>query len=321
MAKQIKMNEKIVILDELTLGQHSGTHRLSDFGKVTSYPYTLPNDRIACIKGNSIVVTNKVIIDKAVMDACPEVKLICLTATGMNNVDLEYARQKGIAVMNVAGYSTQSVAQSAFAMLFHLMHRYTYYDAYVKSGAYAKSPIFTHQKYSFFELKGKTFGIVGLGSIGKEVAKMASAFGCHVVYYSTSGKNINTGYQQIGLDGLLEGCNMISIHCPLNDQTKDLFTYERMKTMKQDAYLLNLGRGGIVNEAGLAKVLDEGHLAGAALDVLEREPILADNPLLKVKNSDKLLILPHIAWTSTEAKTQLMDGVYGNIKKFLLKDL
>lgn len=311
------MNENIVILDELTLGYDSGIDCIADFGIVTKYPYTLPDQRIERIKGNTIIVTNKVIIDKEVMDACPEVKLVCITATGLNNVDLDYAKEKGIIVKNVAGYSTVSVAQSAFAMLFHLLHRYTYYDSYVKNGKYAKSPIFTHQQFSYFELKGKTFGVVGLGSIGKEVAKIASAFGCNVVYYSTSGKNSNSDYQRVELDELLSGCDIISIHCPLNEQTKNLFSYARMKVMKPTAYLLNLGRGGIVNEADLARVLDEDHLAGAALDVLEKEPINADNPLLKIKNSDKLLIVPHIAWTSKEAKAQLIDGVYGNIKEFL----
>jgi len=236
----------------------------------------------------------------------------------MNNVDLEYAKSKNIRVMNVSGYSTESVAQVAFASLLYLLNRLPYYDRYVKSGEYAAGGLFTHHGRPFWELKGKTFGIIGLGAIGKRVAEIAAAFGCRVVYYSTSGKNIAAGYERIPtLEAFLPQCDVVSIHAPLNEATYNLLRYEQMKLMKKTAYLVNMGRGGIVNEADLARALDENLLEGAALDVLEEEPIAAGNPLLKVRNPEKLLITPHIAWASVESRSLLIEKVCENIERFI----
>jgi len=235
----------------------------------------------------------------------------------MNNVDLEYAAKKGIVVKNVAGYSTESVAQSTFAMLFHLLHKISYFDTYVKSGSYAKSPIFTHQGRSYWELKGKQFGIIGMGTIGKRVAEIAAAFGAKPVYFSTSGKNSYTKWPQVTFNELLSTSDVISIHCPLNEKTENLFRYSEFKHMKPTSILLNAGRGKIVNEADLAMALNENLIAAAGLDVLEYEPIKAYNPLLSVKNPEKLLIMPHVAWISEEAREELMEGVYKNIVEFI----
>jgi glycerate dehydrogenase len=251
------------------------------------------------------------------MDQAARLKLICIAATGMNNVDLDYAMNKNIPVKNVSGYSTDSVTQSTFAMLFYLMNHLQYYDEYVKSGSYTQSPIFTHHGREFYELKNKTFGIIGLGTIGKTVAKIASSFSCRVVYYSTSGNNRNADYERVSLETLLKSSDLISIHAPLNENTENLIGLKELTMMKRTAILINAGRGGIVSEKDLAAALDEDLIYGAGLDVLEKEPIDKGNPLLSIKNREKLLITPHIAWASLESRTLLMDKVYDNIKDYL----
>jgi glycerate dehydrogenase len=262
-----------------------------------------------------VVITNKVLINRDVMDACPELELICIVATGMNNVDLDYAAQKGIVVKNVAGYSTESVTQCTFSLLLYLLNAGRYYDDYVKSGQYAASPVFTHLGREFWELAGKRFGIIGMGTIGRRVATVASAFGAKIAYYSTSGKNLDAaGFPHLSLEELLQTSDVVSIHCPLNDQTRNLLTESRLRMMKRSAYLLNMGRGGIVDEAALARMIDENRIAGAALDVLAAEPIATDSPLLKVLNKEKLYITPHIAWASREARRLLISRTAQNIK-------
>jgi len=311
------MNNKIVFLDSSTLGETPNIHLLKQYGEYKSYPYTKKEQTIERLKDSNIVITNKVVIDKSVIDKCRTLRLICIAATGMNNIDLQYAAQKNIVVKNVAGYSTESVAQSTFAMLFYLIHRLSYYDQYVKSGEYCISPIFTHHPYPFFELKGKKFGIIGLGTIGSRVAHIANAFGAEVVYFSTSGKNNSAEYKMLSLTDLLSTSDIISIHCPLNDKTLNLIGLEEFKLMKPSAYILNMGRGGIINENALAEATDNQQIAGAALDVLTSEPILRSNPLMNVKYPEKLLITPHTAWTSMEARSLLVEKIAENIKNFV----
>lgn len=315
----MKKPVKIVFLDTATIGDVDNLSYIQGLGDYTGYEYTAPSERITRIKDHTVVITNKVVIDREVMDRCPEMKLICVAATGANNIDIEYANTKGIQVKNVTGYSTESVAQSVFSMLFYLLHGSRYYDTYVKSGEYSKSSIFTHHGKTFWELKNKQFGIIGLGAIGKRVARIAEVFGSRVVYYSTSGKNIDTGYTHSLLPVLLSTSDVVSIHCPLNDLTRNLLDEPQLMLMKPTAYLLNMGRGGIVNESALAKALDENQLAGAALDVLSREPAREDNPLMKIKNRDKLFITPHIAWASQEARRALIEKIAGNIREFLTR--
>ncbi len=310
---------KIVFLDASTLGHVKSIENIAKLGHYTSYEFTSPLERIERLKGHQIAITNKVIIDKEVMDACPKLKLVCISATGMNNVDLDYARLKGIEVKNVAGYSTESVAQMTFSMLFYLLTKTAYFDAYVKSGNYSTSAIFTHHGRSFWELKGKQFGIIGMGTIGKRVAEIASVFGARVVYYSTSGKNINGPYPHLAFDEILQSSDVISIHCPLNENTLNLFDYPQFQKMKSTAILLNAGRGKIINEADLARALNENLLAGAGLDVLEFEPIKADNPLLHLNNPEKILIAPHIAWISEESREELVGGIVKNIVNWIEK--
>lgn len=306
---------KIVFLDESTVGSIENLAMIQALGEYTGYQTTAPAERIERIKGHQVVLTNKVVIDREVMDNCPELKLICVVATGMNNVDLEYAARKGIAVNNVAGYSTESVTQCTFSMLLYLVNSSAYYDDYVKSGQYAKSPIFTHLGREFWELKDKVFGIIGMGTIGRRVAQVARAFGAKVVYCSTSGKNQNAeGYRHVELAELLKTADVVSIHCPLNDQTKNLLDEAHLRMMKPTAYLLNMGRGGIVNEQDLARIIDEDMIAGAALDVLTVEPISPDSPFMSVRNKHKLFITPHLAWASSEARKLLIERTAQNIK-------
>ena len=306
---------KIVILDRATLGFDVDISVFEKYGTVISYDFTKKEETEDRIKDADIVLTNKVLITKEHMDNS-NIQLICITATGMNNVDLEYAKIKKIEVKNVAGYSTSSVVQVGFSMIFHFVQKLNYYKNYVDQGKWQKSDIFTHIDKPFFELDGKKVGIIGLGEIGRNFAKKAKAFDCEVMYYSTSGRNSNSEYKQVSLDELLKTCDIITIHAPLNDDTKDLLNYENMKNIKDGAILLNLGRGGIINEADLAKIIDEKEIY-CGIDVVSVEPILESNPLLKVKNKDQLLLTPHIGWASIEARTKLISLVASNIKEFI----
>ena len=306
---------KIVILDRATLGFDVDISVFEKYGTVMSYDFTKKEETEDRIKDADIVLTNKVLITKEHMDNS-NIQLICITATGMNNVDLEYAKIKKIEVKNVAGYSTSSVVQVGFSMIFHFVQKLNYYKNYVDQGKWQKSDIFTHIDKPFFELDGKKVGIIGLGEIGRNFAKKAKAFDCEVMYYSTSGRNSNSEYKQVSLDELLKTCDIITIHAPLNDDTKDLLNYENMKNIKDGAILLNLGRGGIINEADLAKIIDEKEIY-CGIDVVSVEPILDSNPLLSVKNKEQLLLLPHIGWSSVEARNRLIEMVAQNIEDFI----
>ncbi|MCC5914089.1 MAG: D-2-hydroxyacid dehydrogenase [Balneolaceae bacterium] len=307
---------KIVFLDSKTVGDLPNLKDLKGLGDVTFYETTSPAETKGRIVDAEVVITNKVVLDRELITGAKELNLICIAATGMNNVDLEAAEEAGIPVKNVSGYAAASVAQTTFAMLLKLMQNIPYYDRYVKSGDYSRSKIFTHLGEPFHELNGKRFGIVGLGTIGSATAKVAEAFGAEVVYYSTSGKNSDQPYKQLSLDELLESSDVISIHAPLNENTAGLIGEPELKRMKTSAILINTGRGGIVDEAALAHAIDDGEIAGAALDVFETEPLPADNPLLKVKKKERLILVPHIAWSSIEARTELMEGVIRNIREF-----
>ncbi len=306
---------KIAILDRATLGNDVDVSIFEKFGELIIYDMTSEEQTQDRVKDVDIVLTNKVVINSSHMDNS-YMKLICITATGMNNVDLQYAKQKNIAVKNVAGYSSSSVAQVAFSMIFHFVTKLDYYKSYVDNGNWQKSPIFTHIDKPFYELDNKRVGVIGLGDIGRNFAKKAKAFDCEVVYYSTSGKNSNSDYKRVELDELLSTSDIISVHCPLNENTQDLLNYENMSKMKDKAILLNLGRGGIINEEDLAKILDEKEIY-AGIDVVSKEPILESNPLLKVENKQRLLLTPHIGWASIEARTRLLEMVADNIKEFL----
>ncbi len=238
-----------------------------------------------------------------------------------NNVDLDYCHRRGITVCNVAGYSSLSVAQHTFALALELLHKNSYYHNYVQSGQYSESGMFSHIGPRFYELHEKTWGIIGMGNIGRTVAKIAEAFGCQVQYYSTSGKNTKQDYLSVDLETLLKTSDIVSIHCPLNEQTKGLIGEESFKLMKKEAILINVGRGGIVDEEALVEALQNNEIAGAGLDVFEREPLAKESPLLQINDASKLLMTPHIAWATVEARNRLFDLVVDNIQGFLKGDL
>jgi lactate dehydrogenase-like 2-hydroxyacid dehydrogenase len=308
---------KIVVLDAATLGDDVDLSVFKKFGEVEIFQKTKPHETLERIREKDIVIVNKVLLKKELLEKVDSLKLICLTATGTNNVDLDYAKDRKIGVANVAGYSTMSVAQHTFALLFYLYEKLNYFDSYVKSGEYCASEQFAHHGRTFRELDQKTWGIIGLGTIGKKVANIANSFGCKIVYYSTSGKNVHDEYKSVSKEELLRNSDIISIHAPLNDKTKNLIAYEDLSIMKKDAILLNLGRGTIVHEGDLARALNEGKIAGAGLDVLEYEPMAEDCPLRHVQDSEKLLITPHIAWASIEARERLVKELMENIEAFL----
>ncbi len=309
---------RLVFLDAKTLGEDIDLDIFETFGDVAVYQTTSAEERVERCRDADVVITNKVVIDRKVIDESPSLKLICVAATGMNNVDLEYAAKKGIEVKNVAGYSTHSVVQHTFAMLFYLMEKLPFYDNHVKSKEWSRSGIFTCVERPFHELRGKQWGIIGLGTIGKEVAKAAEAFGATVVYYSTSGKNDDPFYPRMELDTLLSTSHIISIHAPLNESTKNLLDFAKLQKIEAGSILLNLGRGGIINEKDLVHVMDDKELY-VGLDVTETEPLPEDSVLFEVADPERLLITPHIAWTSVEAREKLVAGIMHNIEVFLKK--
>jgi len=307
---------KIVILDSQTLGKDLDLTPLETFGEVINYATSQPSETLKRIENADIVITNKVIINKEIMENAPNLKLIAIAATGMNNIDLEIAKKLNIKVKNVAGYSTASVVQHTFAIAFNLIGKLDYYKTTVNNGTWSESNLFTDVSQPFSEIAGKSWGIIGLGTIGTKVAQIAELFGANVTYYSTSGNNKINDYHHDNLEKLLTKSDIVSIHCPLNKETKNLINSSNLTLLKEGAVLLNLGRGGIINEADLAEEMNKRELY-VGLDVLSKEPIEKENPLMHLKNPNQLLITPHIAWASVEARRRLLEGIIKNIEEFL----
>ena len=307
---------RLVMLEAESLGKDMDLSGFSRFGEVTVYEKTTEEECPERVREADIVICNKVRMCSRTLSGAENLKLICVTATGINNIDLDYVKRHNIAVTNVAGYSTVSVAQHTFAMYFYLAEKLRYYDDYVKNGSYAASSLFTCMDRPFTELEGKTWGIIGLGAIGRRVADIAGMFGCRVLYYSTSGKHDQPGYERVDFDTLLAESDIVSVHAPLDANTEGLMNAGAFAKMKKSAIFLNLGRGPIVVEKDLAEALKSGTIAAAGLDVLSAEPMRADNPLREIKDSDKLMITPHIAWASIEARTRLMKIIEGQIREF-----
>lgn len=307
---------KIVVLDAQTVGEDVDWSGYEKLGEVVRYPYSATEEVPERVKDAEVIIVNKVLINEQTVGNAKNLKLVCVLATGTNNLDKEYLESRGIIWHNVAGYSTEAVAQHTFAMLFYLLEKLRYYDEYVKDGAYEKSPLFTHFANGFAEIKGKTWGIIGLGTIGRRVAGIAKVFGAKVIYYSASGAAPQDGYEQVDFDTLLATSDVISVHAPLNEYTENLMNKEAFAKMKSSAIFLNVGRGPIVVEKDLFDALENGELAAAGLDVLCKEPIAADNPLLRIKDSRKLLITPHIAWASVEARDRLVQMVLEQVQEY-----
>lgn len=307
---------KIVFLDAQTLGSDISLAPVASLGTFVSYPSTKAEEVPGRIAGFDVVITNKVWMGKEQIDSCPTLKLICVAATGTNNVDTAYAAAKGIPVCNAVDYSTESVTQVTWMHILGLVGKARFFDGYVKDGSYSASACFTHAEVPFFELRGKTFGTVGLGNIGSRVAAVAQAFGMEVLYYPTSGKAHSDCFEaDTDLDRFLSRCDVVSVHCPLNERTDGLIGYAQIRQMKPSAVLVNMGRGGIVVEADLARALDEGLIAGAAADVFAKEPLPSDHPYLRMQHPERLLLTPHIGWASREARECLVRKIAENILK------
>lgn len=308
---------KIVMLERDSLGTDVDMEKLKKFGDFTEYASSNEENTPERIKDADIIIVNKVKLNEQTLKEAKQVKLICVTATGTDNVDRDYATSRGIVVTNVRGYSTDSVAQHTFALLFYILEKLNYYDEYVKTGRYGESAMFSHFGRTFAELSGKTWGIIGLGAIGKKVADIAESFGCKVIYYSTSGKNNHKHYEQVDFDTLLSKSDVISIHAPLTESTEHLMDAAAFRKMKKTAILINVGRGAIVDDQALADALNNNEIAGAGLDVMSKEPLEETNPLYDIKDSTKLIITPHMAWASKEARERLIEGVAKNMEAYL----
>lgn len=307
---------KIVFLDAKTIGEDIDLSGFDKLGEVVRYGFSTTEEARERTKDADVIILNKVEINEASIGEAKNLKLVCVTATGTNNLDKEYLASRGIEWRNVAGYSTETVAQHTFALLFYLLEKLHYYDKYVKTERYIGDTTFTHFANVFHELSGKTWGIIGLGNIGRRVADIAKLFGCRVIYYSTSGKNQQEGYERVDFDTLLKESDVVSVHAPLDENTKDLMNAEAFAKMKSTAIFLNLGRGPIVVEKDLADALKHNVIAAAGLDVLCVEPMSKDNPLREIKDSERLIITPHIAWASIEARTRLMEIILGQITEY-----
>lgn len=305
---------KIVFLDAITMGDTS-LEEIAALGEFDIYPSSTPEEARDRVKDADVALLNKVVVDKAFLDAAPKLKLVCEAGTGINNIDVALCKERGVIVRNVAAYSTDSVAQIAWMHILNLSGRAFHYQRFVQEGYYSRNVVHVDYRHPFTELSGKTLGIVGMGAIGQKVASIGKAFGMKVIYYSTSGTSHCTEYPSVSLDDLLADSDVISIHAPYNERTAGLIGYRQLQQMKRSAFLVNTGRGGIAVEEDLARALDEGLIAGAALDVFVKEPLPADSPLMKLQHPERLLLTPHIAWYSQEARARLAHGMAENIKK------
>ena len=308
---------KIVMLDRNSIGMDINVELFQKLGEFKEYNTADVETTKEYIKDADVLVFNKTVMNENLLKDAPNVKLLCVTATGYDNIDVPYAKSRGIAACNIKDYSTPAVVQHTFALALSVLEKIRYYDEYVTSGKYSEQLGFSHFEEKYFELKGKTWGIVGLGNIGRGVAKVAEAFGCKVIFYSVSGTNTTTDYERVDFDTLLKESDILSLHCPLTDKTRELMNLEAFKKMKPSAVLVNVARGPVINDADLCQALKEGMIAGAGLDVLSKEPMEKTNPLTEIMGTNKLLITPHMAWASVEARTRCMEEVYKNIDAFV----
>lgn len=308
---------KVVFLDRKSIGEDIDLNPFNKFGEVVSYDYSTVEETYERTKDADIIILNKVPINEKSIGDAHKLKLVCVTATGTNNLDKEYLASRNIQWRNVAGYSTEVVAQHTLALTLSLFEHLPYYDNYVKLEKYVNDRLFTHFEMKFNEINGKTWGIIGLGAIGSRVAEIATCLGAKVIYYSTSGKNNNEKYKRVSFEELLSQSDIISIHAPLNENTMHLINKDALIKMKNTAILINVGRGPIVVEKDLAWALENNIIAAAGLDVLDIEPMSNDNPLKNIKDSCKLIITPHIAWAAVEARQRLMQIIYNQIEEYL----
>ena len=308
---------KLVVLERNSIGTDVDVSSFEKFGEVTYYPNTIADNTAGRVADADIVIANKAPLNESTLKDAPNVKLICLFATGFDNVDIAYCKSRGIKVANVVNYCTPAVAQHTLLLALALAEKIAFYDDYVKSGAYSAQDRFSNFDRTFHDLNGKTWGIVGMGNIGHKVASLAQAFGCRVIFYSASGKSTCTEYERVEFDTLLQESDILSLHCPLSDRTKGLINKEAFEKMKETAVLINVARGPVVDTQALYEALINNRIAAAGLDVLEKEPMASDNPLIKIQDSTKLIITPHMSWASIESRNCLLGEVVKNIESFL----
>lgn len=305
---------KIVFLDAATLGDTS-LAPIARLGELVCYPNSTPQEARERVAGCEVLIVNKIKVDRPLLDAAPSLRLVCEAATGVNNIDLDACAERGIPVRNVAGYSTDSVVQQTFMHMLSLLGDAPYFDAKVKSGDYSRSGLFTDVSRPFVEITGKTLGVIGMGTIGQQVARIATAFGMRVIYYSTSGTGHCKDYPSVSLETLLKESDVVSVHAPLNARTSGLIGARELAWMKPSAFLINLGRGGIIDEADLVAAVDAGQIAGTATDVFTSEPIPLDHPFLHARHPERFRFTPHTAWASVEARERLVAIIAENIEK------
>ncbi len=308
---------KIVILERNTVGTDVSVDCIRELGDVVIYPVTAPEEVAERVRDAEIIIANKAPLNETTLRHADRVQLICEFATGYDNIDLAYCKSRGIRVVNVVNYSTASVAQHTFALCFYVLEKLRHYDEYVKSGAYASQPGFSNFDIPFTELEGKTWGIIGMGNIGRRVAAIAASFGCRVIFHSVSGTSSCTEYEQVALDELLQNSDILSLHCPLSEKTRHLIGRDELKKMKKTAILINVARGPVVDDEALYTALTEEWIAGAGLDVTGTEPMKDSNPLSRYTDSSRLIITPHMAWASTEARNRVVEETRKNIEAFL----
>lgn len=308
---------KLVVLERNSVGTDVDVSCFEKFGDVTYYPNTVADNTAERVQNADIIIANKAPLNESTLKNAPHVKLICLFATGFDNVDITYCKNRGIKVANVVNYCTPAVAQHTLMLALALAEKVAFYDNYVKSGAYSAQDRFSNFDRPFRDLEGQTWGIIGMGTIGRKVAGLARAFGCKVIFFSASGNSTCTEYERVDFHTLLKESDILSLHCPLTDRTRGLINQEALGQMKPTAILVNVARGPVVDSQALYDALINNQIAAAGLDVLEKEPMAKNDPLSQIKDSTKLIITPHMAWASTESRTNLVAEVCKNIESFL----
>lgn len=308
----------IVLLERNSVGKDVDVSCFDSLGQVTAYENTVTAEEVKQrVRDAEIIIANKAPMRRESLEDAPNLRLICVLATGYDNCDLAYCKEQGILVCNAVNYSTAMVAQHTFTLALSLMQNIVHYDRYVKSGEYSRQDRFSNFDVPFRELDGKTWGIVGMGNIGSRVARIAEAFGCRVIHHSLTGRAKDIPYERVNKDTLLEQSDVLSLHCPLSNLSRNFIDEAALRKMKKNAVLINVARGPVVNQRALYEALISGEIAGAALDVMEKEPLPASDPLCGIQDSGRLLITPHLAWAGVEARERCVKEVYENIRAFL----
>lgn len=297
---------KIVVLDAAGFGYGIDFYKFEKYGEVTIYETSTIEEAAERVRDAAIIITTKVPMNETTLTHATKLEMVCELATGIDNLDTEYLASRNIPYRNVVGYGTESVAQHTIALTLNLLEQLPFYMDYVKNGEYSKSESITNCEKPFHELSDMTWGIIGLGNIGRKVAQIAQAFGCHIIYYSTSGKNHSSDYEQVDWNTLLTTSDIITVHAPLNEQTRDLIKPEDFARMKKNCLLVNVARGPIVDENALANALTSHQIAGAGLDVLPVEPLPTSSPLYPLLADHNLIVTPHMAWGSLEARDKMV---------------